>query len=62
MVRVEIRTVDLLFALFWGLVSGLQAFTRGFNVVEAILGTVTGFLATLGVVLLVRKVKKKLRK
>jgi len=62
MARVEIRTVDLLIASLWGLVSGLQAFTREFDVAEAILGATMGFLAALGAVLLARKVKKKLRK
>jgi len=62
MAGMDIRPIDLILLITLSIFLGVQAFTWGANVAEAVLDAVIGFLAGLGTLLLVRKVRKIVRK
>jgi hypothetical protein len=62
MARMYIRPIDLIVLIALSMYAGEQTLTRGFGVAMAVANAVIGFLAGLGTLLLVRKVKKILKK
>jgi hypothetical protein len=62
MAGIDIRPVDLILLTALSVYSGVSTLTQGFGVVMAIMNAMVAFLAGLGTLLLVRKVKRILRK
>ena len=62
MAGMDIRPIDLILLISVSVFLVVQALSWGANVAEAVLDAVIGFLAGLGTMLLLRKLRKIVRK